>query len=146
MKYIILSLGIAFAVISCSKDQSGNEPVTPSTLSLLQKKWAIDSVMIYADSNVYGDYLFAFTPDVSQYEDFRTDGKVYSYGGDPVIYYDTAAYQLLPDNKTIIAFPIENGVTSTVADTGTIITLTDNKLMYRNKNSVGEHGRWVLRR
>lgn len=146
MKSIILSLVIAFGLIACSKDQSATEPVTQTPLNMLQKRWIIDSVMIYADSNVYGDYLFAFAPPVTQYEDFRTDGRVYSYGGDPVIYYDTAVYQLLPDNVTLLAYPIEDGVVSPVADTGTIITLTENALMYRNKNSVGEHGRWVLKR
>jgi hypothetical protein len=102
--------------------------------------------MIYADSDVFGNYLVAFTPPGNEYEDFRADGKVYSYGGSPVAYHDTSVYQLLSDNITFLGYSITNGAISSRPDTGYIMKLTEHDLMYKTRNSVGEWGRWVLKR
>lgn len=145
MKNIVPALFFSLVLFSCTKEQSDTDSSTNS-MALLQHVWILDSVMIYADSNVFGDYLFASHPSDLQYEDFRTDGKVYTYGGSPTVYYDTSVYKLLSDNTTLLAYPIENGVTSASADTGYILKLTDHALMYWTKNSVGDYGRWVLKR
>lgn len=135
---------IALIFFSCQKEQSYT--VSSSPTGLLQHLWIIDSVMVYADSNVFGNYLMVSTPTDFQYEDFRADGKVYSYGGSPTVHFDTSAYKLLSDNVTLLAYPIKDGITSTKADTGYIIKLTDHALMYKNRNVVGEYARWVLKR
>lgn len=145
MKRIIPALCIALVFTCCTKEQSDTNS-SANVIGLLQNVWIIDSVMIYPDSNVFGTYLFAFAPSDKEYEDFRTDGKVYSYGGSPVVSHDTSVYKLLSDNVTLLAYPITNGVTSAQADTGYIMKLTEHALMYQSRNSVGEYGRWVLKR
>jgi hypothetical protein len=145
MKRIIATLCIALAFVCCKKEQSDNNSAGTAS-GLLQHVWTIDSVMIYADADVFGSYLMAFTPPDNEYEDFRADGKVYSYGGSPVAYHDTSVYKLLSDNITLLAYPITNGVPSASADTGYILKLTEHNLMYKTRNAVGDWGRWVLKR
>lgn len=80
------------------------------------------------------------------YEDFRADGKVYSYGGSPTVHYDTAVYRLASDNKIIFANVIERGVTSTKTDTLYILELTARSFIYYNRNAAREYGKWILKR
>jgi hypothetical protein len=115
-------------------------------LRFLQNKWICDSILIYADANVFGNFLFAIAPVSTQYVDFRTDGKIYSYGGSPTVSYDTSQFKVLADSVRFIAYRIKNGVVSTTADTGRILRLTRNGLMYTNRNAGGDHARWVFKR
>jgi hypothetical protein len=146
MKQIILALFIPILFFSCKKEQSDtNNTPSATPLSRLQNLWILDSVILYPNSNVYGNYLFAFKP-FQDYVDFRKDGKVYSYGGSPMVSYDTAAYELLSNNTTLLISVIKKGIAASKPDTAHIMKLTDHALMYRNRNPVGEHGRWVLKR
>lgn len=138
MKNALLITLITVLIFACSK----NVPSVPqiptaelSPIALLQNKWIIDSVVLFPATGMSGNFLFAFKPFSPQYADFRNDGKVYSYGGFPTTSYDTSVYRLLPDNITLIANVITNGVATTKADTGYIMTLTAKSLIYYNRNA-----------
>ena len=135
-------------MLSCSKsglNESARE-ATSSPLSLLQNKWLIDSVYLYPSSGLSSNYLYAVDAVETEYADFRTDGKVYSYGGTPVVAHDTTTYELQPDNKSFIGHIISNGVISPKADTGYILKLTSTSFVYYFRNPAREYGKVILKR
>jgi hypothetical protein len=145
MSKFFLFLGASFLLLSCSKEDSVG-PSTDTSLTLLQNKWVIDSVYIYPTSGLSSNYLYAYKPPDVQYEDFKADKKLYSYGGSPTTYYDTALYNLLPDSKAFLVYLIKNGVASSKSDTGHILKLTTSSFVYYSINPVGEYGKFVLKR
>jgi len=140
--YIII---FSISLIACSKEQSSSSDSTAISLILLQHKWNIESVRVYPTADITGTSLYTFNP-TGNYEDFRADGKVYTYGGSPVVSYDTFAFKLLPDAKTLLVYEIKNVITNTNADTMHIQTLTSNSFIHSSKNAVNEYAKWVLKR
>ena len=148
MKKALLIAFLAVLLVGCIKTTpsiQGGAGSLATTLTLLQNKWIIDSVSIYGSSNITGAALFTFRPLNVQYEDFRADGKVYSYGGEPVSSYDTSLYRVLPDNTTFIVNLVTGGVAPR-SDTGYIMKLTAKTLIYYNRNGANDYGKWMLKR
>jgi hypothetical protein len=144
----VVVLGILVCMLSCSKSglNETSREVTSSPLSLLQHKWLLDSVYLYPPSGLSSNYLYALGSLDTQYEDFRTDGKIYSYGGAPVVFNDTTTYELQPDNKSFIVHVISNGVISQKADTGYILKLTPTSFVYYALNPGMEYGKFIFKR
>lgn len=148
MKNALLVSVTAFLIFACSKNVPVVQQIQPTVLSqldLLQNKWNIDSVVLFPATGMSANFLYALKPFSPQYIEFRKDGKVYSYGGFPTTSYDTSVYRLLPDNKTFIGSVITNGKISTKVDTGYIMTLSVNTLIYYNRNPAREYGKWMLK-
>ena len=123
---LIMAVSLTWTLISCKKQESNT--TVPATLSLLQNKWTLDSLVIYQYPNYSGQRQSEI---LNGYEDFRTDGKRYGYSispGNPANY-DTSQYTLTVDNKAILDRFITHGVVSNVPDTLTIATLDKSSLV-----------------
>ena len=140
--YIII---FSISLFACAKEQSLNPDSTDNSLNLIRHKWNIESVSIYETADISGTSLYTFNP-TGNYEDFRADGKVYTYGGSPIVSYDTFAYKILPDAKALLVYEIKNAITNTKADTMHIHTLTANSFIHYSRNPVNEYAKWVLKR
>lgn len=128
LKTTTLILSVLFYMASC-KTHDNN----PTTLSLIQNKWTIDSAILYDNPQMTGQ---GYKIDaLSGYADFRTDNKTYEYtsarvNGTMETSYDTSNYSLSANNKQLISFPISDGKPATEADTLNILLLTDKNLVF----------------
>ena len=111
MKTLLLTLLIIFVFIASSCKKSKNLP--SYSLTSIQHKWMLVSHN--------GEALrYVGTPE--DYYNFSTNDFLYVYV-DKI--YDTMAYVLLPDKKTLTFYPITNGVRS-ILGTNYEIKLLDN--------------------
>ena len=139
MKQVVV---IAFALVgvylaSCNKEAaSGTDTTLPAQnystqLSLLQNNWiSSEAVAIpyYGDSSYgwFGNYVFPYS--IS----FSKSGTATMYNSIDLTddqYYDSCAYRLLADEKTLLCYPFTGGVLSAKADTAIISTLNDSTLV-----------------
>ena len=114
--FFSLAAVVAILFSACKKSSD-----SLTTLQRIQAKWAFQKE--YYHDNYSGvdtrDTTYGVTGD---YEDFRTDGKVYFKSG---IGLDTASYSLLGDTKIIMTYSYP-GYPS-YSDTANIIVLNDNQ-------------------
>ncbi len=99
----------AIYIISCRKtnhSSSGN-------LSLIQHKWMVVSIN--------GEAL-RYLGTADDYYNFGTDGILYRYVGKN---YDSSAYTLLSDNRSLLLYPIVNGIKSSTASDYNIVILSN---------------------
>jgi hypothetical protein len=107
--FIVISI---IMIVSCKKDNNHS-----SNLTLIQHTW-----MVVSEN---GEALhYAGTP--GDYFDFAPDNKLYRYV-DKI--YDTSAYTLLPDGRTLSVFPILHGVESATPMNFNIKSLTGTDLI-----------------
>jgi hypothetical protein len=118
MKKLFITLAILFATatFSCKKDNNG----TMATLALVQHKWMLVS---------QNGEAFRYVGTADDYYDFKTDNILYKYANKN---YDTLAYTLLKDNKTLALYPVMNGVKSTVPAKYTIKVLDTTRFVFSN--------------
>lgn len=123
MKNLFLGLFITFAlaIFSCKKanNNSGN------TLSLIQHKWMLVSST--------GEAL-RYVGLAGDYYDFSSDNFLYIHLSNT---YDTIAYKLLSDNKTLSFYPVINGVRNNVATNYNIKLLNNNQFILSTNFNVG---------
>ena len=111
--FFTLLIILGMAAFSCKKVH--NNPT--ADLSLIQHKWMLVSHN--------GEALrYVGTPD--DYYNFSIDNFLYMYVGKT---YDTMAYTLLPDNKTLSLYPVINGVRTSVATNYTIKMLDNHQFV-----------------
>jgi hypothetical protein len=132
---VLASVGLYLA--SCNKDADSGTPVTlpaqnPSAqLSLLQNNWlSSEAVAIpyYGDSSYgwFGNSIFPYSIN------FSKSGTATMYISIDLTddqYYDSCAYRLLADGKTLLCYPFTRGVLSAKADTAAISTINDSTLV-----------------
>jgi hypothetical protein len=133
---------IAFALVglylaSCNKDAASGTSITlpaqdsSAQLSLLRNNWiSSEAVAIpyYGDSSYgwFGNYIFPYS--IS----FGKNGTATMYNSIDLTddqYYDSCAYRLLADGKTLLFYAFTGGVLSAKADTATISTINDSTLV-----------------
>lgn len=139
MKQVVV---IAFALVgiylaSCNKEAaSGTAKTLPvqnysTQLSLLQNNWVSSeavAIPYYGDSSYgwFGNYVFPYS--IS----FSKSGTATMYNSIDLTddqYYDSCAYRLLADDKTLLCYPFTGGVPSAKADTAIISTINDSTLV-----------------
>ena len=146
MKKLILILSVLSIVLFSCKKSNTQSSVT-STLSLLQHKWLIDSIVLYQNVNFTGNRFVGYTGNNTQYFDFRATGKLYSFAGVPTPTFDTSDYVLLPDNYTMLVNKYVNGIRSNRTDTATVRSVTTTNLVIGNtKNAANEYGKFSFHR
>jgi hypothetical protein len=125
-----LTILLSVVYMTNCKKESTVEYVRPA-LQKLRNDWNVISVRIFFPNG--SNYLL-----INDYQYFRSDNlKITKTTLIQQTSYDTAKYNLLLDDSTILFYGINNGVTSNVADTGYIRTLNDTLLVYYFKNSNG---------
>lgn len=96
--------------------------------TLLQNKWRPTATWIYFPNGT----KFQLMPFTTM--EFTPDGKrITSYNtGNPTrpIEYDSEGYQLLPDDSTLLLYPVNDGIPSLIPDTTYITKLTSHELVY----------------
>jgi hypothetical protein len=135
---VIIALAlVALYMASCKKNAASGTPITlpaqnPSAqLSLLQNSWkSSEAVAIpyYGDSSYgwFGNYIFPYSIN------FSKNGTATMYISIDLSddqYYDSCAYRLLADDKTLLCYAFTRGVLSAKADTATISMLNDSTLV-----------------
>jgi len=135
---VIIALAlVGLYLASCNKEAASGTSITlpaqnPSAqLSLLQNNWiSSEAVAIpyYGDSSYgwFGNYVFPYS--IS----FSKNGTATMYNSIDLTddqYYDSCAYRLLADGKTLLCYAFAGGVLSVKADTATISTLNDSTLV-----------------
>lgn len=144
---IALMLFISICTYSCQKESFAPNQVATNSLTDLQYKWILDSVILYQNSNFTGYRFVGYIGDNSQYCNFSTNGKGYSYSGfPPPATYDTVDYKLLPDNYTLLTYSYIGGVRRNTPDTFTVRTLTATSLILAFRNPVNEYGKYAFHR
>jgi hypothetical protein len=128
---------VGLYLASCNKDAASGTSITlpaqnsSAQLSLLQNNWiSSEAVAIpyYGDSSYgwFGNYVFPYS--VS----FSKDGTATMYNSIDLTddqYYDSCAYRLLADDKTLLFYAFTGGVLSAKADTATISTINESTLV-----------------
>lgn len=99
MKNLVALLICSICIFSCKK--SGDS--VPGNFSLLQHSWKVVSER--------GEALF-YAGSPNDYYNFDTNNMLYKYVN---ARYDTSDYSLLPDQHTLLLYPIVNGVKTTTA-------------------------------
>jgi len=115
MKNLSLVLLIIFAIaaFSCKKTHENSA----GNLALLQHKWMLVS---------HNGEALRYVGSAADYYNFSTDNFLYLYINKN---YDTMAYVLLPDNKTLSFYPVVNGVRINLATNYDIKVLDDHRLI-----------------
>ncbi len=90
-----MAIAVLVSAISCDKDNDNNS--SPSTLSRIQAKWGVNSVVVDEAGTVALDSTY--TGVAADYMDFKTDNKVYSQLNNIK---DTAAYSLTNDSTLVL--------------------------------------------
>ncbi len=122
-KYWVILLFVT--VIGCRKED--NYTADSPKLKLLQAKWTCKSLRtIFPDGRNYRL--------LNDFENFTPEKKrIRQTYLQP--YYDTCVYQLLPDDSTLLFFPIANNLQANSADTATIKILNEHLFVYCFKKS-----------
>ena len=131
IQLIFLFIVLLSLFSNCKKDKVENKSCK---LILLQNKWTPISSWIFFPNGT----KYQLLPPISV--TFTSDRKEInqSYVGTPsgtIIQEDILAYQLLPNDSTLLFYNITNGVQATNADTATISTLTNHLLVYYSKEN-----------
>ena len=133
----IASTLVGLFLASCHKEAASGKNVTllgqnaSAQLSLLQHNWiSSEAVAIpyHGDScyGWFGNYVFPYS--IS----FGKNGIATMYNSIDLTddqYYDSCAYRLPTDAKTLLCYAFTNGVLSAKADTAIISTLNDSTLV-----------------
>ncbi len=136
MKEKLFALIVFIALLtSCKKEEVDNRSYK---LTLLQHKWTpIVSWMYLRDGSKFK--LIPFES-VTYTSDWKVIIPYYVY--DPTfpppfykLKYLVNGYQLMPDDSTLLLYPVTNGIQSTEADTSYIQTITDHLLVYNFINN-----------
>ena len=126
---LLLCSTVSIIGIYCKKD---NVPDKSAKLILLQNEWTPISSWIFLPSgNKY--QLLPFLS-VNFTSDFKENDYYYVATPTLKIEYSTSVYQLLPDDSTLLFYPIINGVQSAKSDTSIIKILTNHLLVYNSIN------------
>src|SRR5258708_35871192 len=118
--FITLAMLFAMATFSCKKVNNG----TMASLALIQHKWMLIS---------QNGEAFRYVGTADDYYNFKTDNLLYKYVNKN---YDTLAYTLLRDNKTLALYPVVNGMKSTVPAKYTINVLDTARFVISNISTV----------
>lgn len=96
--------------------------------TLLQNKWRPTATWIYFPNGTKFQ-LMPFTT-----LEFTSDGKkiagTYDAYPQPHMNYHKEGYQLLPDDSTLLIYPVNDGIPSLIPDTTYITKLTSHELVY----------------
>ena len=146
MKKLILILSfLTIVLFSCKK--SDTQSSVTNTLSLLQHKWLLDSIVLYQNVTLTGNRFVGYVGNNTQYFDFRATGKLYLFAGVPTPTFDTADYVLLPDNYTMLLHKYVHGVRSNTTDSATVRSVTTTNLVIGNtRNAANEYGKFSFHR
>ena len=139
MKQVVFvaSALVGLFLASCHKEAaSGKNKTLPAQdssaqLSLLQHNWITSeavAIPYHGDScyGWFGNYVFPYS--IS----FSKNGVATMYNSIDLTddqYYDSCAYRLLTDARTLLCYAFSNGVLSSKADTAIISTLSDSRLV-----------------
>lgn len=139
--FLLVSLLLIMSA-SCSKETDENPDDEP-TNTRVQQTWTLVSVKAYADRGLTQDSGFGYYSSGGETYEFRNNGKLYavtSFGR------DTADYQVLPDDSTMLVYQYVNGVRPSTADTIYIRTLTDVSLILATINPAKDWGKFTFKR
>jgi uncharacterized protein YbaR (Trm112 family) len=96
--------------------------------TLLQNKWKPTAIWNYFPNGK----KFQLIPYASL--EFTPDGKkiagIYDNFPTPHMHYHNEGYQLLPDDSTLLIYPVNDGIPSLIPDTTYLIKLTSHELVY----------------
>jgi hypothetical protein len=122
MRPFLMTLGLLSLIfgISCKKTSKG--PL--DNLALMQHTW-----MVVSENGE----AFRYIGVPADYYNFSTDGFLYRYLGNR---HDTSAYTLESDNRTLLLFPIVNGVKSSISSDFTIRVLTNTQFIFGDLNAI----------
>jgi hypothetical protein len=134
---IFISASVGLFLASCNKNAASGTPITlpaqnPSAqLSLLQNNWKSSEAVVipyYGDSSYgwFGNSIFPYSISFSK---SGTATMYISIDLSDDQYYDSCAYRLLADNKTLLCYAFTGGMLSAKADTAIISTINDSTLI-----------------
>jgi hypothetical protein len=109
MKKLFITFAMLAALIPISCKKAGQN--TTATLALIQLKWILVS---------HNGEALRYVGTANDYYDFNVNNMLYQYIDKN---YDTLAYTLQSDNKTLLMYPVTNGIKSTEPVTYTIKVL-----------------------
>jgi hypothetical protein len=118
--FIIFAMLIALLPVFCKKTGSD----TTAALALIRHKWMLVS---------HNGEALRYVGTAGDYYDFNVNNLLYEYAAQT---YDTLAYKLQADNKTLVMYPITNGIKSTVPVNYTIKVLDSSHFVLGNFGSV----------
>ena len=128
MKTILIIILMIFFGTSCKKEST--LPISP-TLQLIQNDWTVISVRIFFPNG--SNYLL-----LNDNQHFRKDNlRITKSGGIISSSLDTAKYNLLPDDSTLLFYQIRNGIQDNKGDTAFVKTITDHLFVYYFKRNDG---------
>ncbi|MEP6615939.1 MAG: hypothetical protein ABJA57_05140 [Ginsengibacter sp.] len=94
--FIVSTLIVGYTMVSCSK--SKDKTATQTTLQKIQAKWQVDNLIDHLHDPTF-DTTITSVGTASDYVDFRTDGKVYTFFDGSA---DTSTYALVGDTSILI--------------------------------------------
>jgi hypothetical protein len=128
--FFYLFAAMVIGIFACKK----NDPGIVADLSLIQHKWQVMSLS--------GEAL-RYVGKAGDYYNFSTDNFLYIHVGNS---YDTLAYVLLPDKKTLSAYVVVNGVRTNQASNYDIKVIDANRFVFGNYSGVGFGIQDILKR
>lgn len=135
---------LLMTAVSCSKDKDTDDtPNEETAKATLQQSWTLVSVKAYGDRGFTYDSGYGYYSQGGETYEFRNNGKLYavtSFGR------DTADYQLLSNDTTMLIYQYANGVRPSIPDTLYIRTLTNTALILATMNPSGDWGKFTFKK